>query len=40
MKKLIWLGSSKADWNIFPESAQDEAGYQLDKVQCGDDPSD
>ncbi|MBS0557006.1 MAG: type II toxin-antitoxin system RelE/ParE family toxin [Proteobacteria bacterium] len=40
MKGLIWLGSSKADWNTFPESAQDEAGYQLDKVQCGGQPSD
>ncbi|HMM57528.1 MAG: type II toxin-antitoxin system RelE/ParE family toxin [Xanthomonadales bacterium PRO7] len=40
MKAAIWLGNSKTDWNAFPESAQDEAGYQLDKVQRGEEPSD
>ncbi|MFT3789989.1 MAG: type II toxin-antitoxin system RelE/ParE family toxin [Rudaea sp.] len=40
MKGVIWLGSSKADWDTFPASAQDQAGYQLDKVQRGEEPSD
>jgi len=40
MKKVIWLGSSKADWIGFPESVQDEAGYQLDRIQRGEEPSD
>lgn len=33
MKDVIWLGSSKADWGEFPTSVQDDAGYQLDKIQ-------
>jgi phage-related protein len=40
MKKVIGLGSSKADWTGFPESVQDEAGYQLDRIQRGEEPSD
>lgn len=40
MKNVIWLGSSKADWDVFPPAVQDDAGYQLDKVQRGEEPSD
>lgn len=40
MKDVIWLGSSKADWDAFPEAVQDQAGYQLDRVQRGEEPSD
>jgi phage-related protein len=40
MKDVLWVGSSKADWDAFPQSAKNEAGYQLDKVQRGLEPSD
>ncbi len=40
VKDVIWLATTKADWNAFPASVQDEAGYQLDRVQRGEDPSD
>ena len=40
MKDVLWVGSSKADWDGFPQSAQNEAGYHLDKVQRGLEPSD
>ncbi|MGH9439990.1 MAG: type II toxin-antitoxin system RelE/ParE family toxin [Terriglobia bacterium] len=40
MKDVLWVGSSKADWDTFPQSAQNEADYQLDKVQRGLEPSD
>lgn len=40
MKDVLWVGSSKADWSALPESVQAEAGYQLDKVQRGLEPSD
>ena len=40
MKDVLWMGSSKADWDAFPQSAQNEAGYQLDKLQRGLEPSD
>lgn len=40
MKDVFWLGSSKVDWGGFPQSVQNEAGYQLDKVQRGLEPSD
>ncbi len=40
MKDIIWLGTSKADWSSFPASVQDDGGYQLDKIQRGEEPSD
>lgn len=40
MKDVLWVGSSKADWDAFPQSVQNEAGYQLDKVQRGLEPGD
>jgi phage-related protein len=40
MKTVIWMGSSKADLIAFPADARREAGYQLEFVQRGGDPSD
>lgn len=40
MKDVIWLGASKSDWDDFPTSVQDEAGFQLYLVQLGEEPSD
>lgn len=40
MKDVLRMGSSKADWDAFPESVKDEAGYQLDRIQRGAAPGD
>ncbi len=40
MKALVWMGSSKTDWDSFPASVQDEAGYQLYQLQLGKLPRD
>lgn len=40
MKALKFLGSALDDLRAFPEPARREAGYQLDKVQHGQAPSD
>ncbi len=40
IKRIVWLGSSKADLKAFPATATDELGYQLYRVQCGLDPED
>lgn len=40
MMRLAWVGSSKQDLMGFPVSARREAGFQLDKVQRGEDPDD
>lgn len=40
MKKLIFVGSTLKDLKKFPKEAQRDAGYQLDKVQKGNEPSD
>ena len=40
MKRIHWVGSSRQDMRAFPVAARREAGYQLDKVQHGADPSD
>ncbi len=40
MKVLKFRGSALDDLRDFPESARREAGYQLDKVQHGQAPSD
>ena len=37
-KPLFWMGSSKADLVAFSADARREAGYQLEKVQRGDEP--
>ena len=40
MKKIIWLGSSYSDLLAFPKDAKQSAGFNLDKVQRGEEPSD
>lgn len=40
MKHIIWLGSSFEDLLTFPKDAKQSAGYNLDKIQRGQDPSD
>jgi len=40
MKELIWQGSSYDDLKAFPMDAKQNAGFQLHKVQQGDDPND
>ena len=40
MKRLLWIGSSKQDVLSFPVGARRNAGYQLDKVQRGEEPDD
>ena len=40
MKSLLWTGSSKADLLMFPGDARRDAGFQLRKVQRGEEPSD
>jgi phage-related protein len=40
IKQLFFRGSSLNDLCAFPISARREAGYQLDKVQSGRDPTD
>ena len=39
-KELNFRGSTLADLCAFPIMARREAGYQLDKVQSGEEPSD
>ena len=40
MKTLRFLGDSLKCLRQFPEDARHDAGYQLDKVQRGEQPSD
>lgn len=40
MKHIIWLGSSYEDLLNFPKEAKQVAGYNLDKIQRGQEPSD
>lgn len=40
MKPIRFLGTSKTDLCAFPLEARREAGYQLNKVQQGLEPSD
>lgn len=39
MRPVRWLGSSLADLRAFPEGARTRAGYELMRVQLGDDPT-
>lgn len=39
MKPVLFLGSALDDLRQFPIEARREAGYQLDKVQNGKEPS-
>jgi len=40
VQDLAFVGSSREDLREFPEDARREAGYQLDKVQRGEQPTD
>ena len=40
MRPLCFLGDSLKCLRDFPEDARHDAGYQLDKVQRGDQPAD
>ena len=40
MKPLVWLGDSLARLRRFPRDAMREAGYQLERVQAGKEPTD
>lgn len=39
-KPIEWLGSSKQDLRDFPTLARQRAGYQLELIQDGEEPSD
>ena len=39
MKPLTFLGTSLNDLRGFSEAAQDRVGYQLHRVQCGEEPT-
>jgi phage-related protein len=38
LKPLHWVASSKKDVQSFPDDARQDAGYNLHRVQRGDDP--
>ncbi len=40
MKEIIWLGSSYHDLLDFSKPAKQAAGYNLDKLQHGEEPQD
>ena len=40
IKEIEWLSSSKEDLREFPPVARQRAGYQLEVIQEGDEPSD
>ena len=35
MKSLVWLGSSRKDFNDFPDEVKSEMGYALFQAQIG-----
>jgi len=37
---IYWEGSSKGELLAFPATAQQDAGYQLHRLQTGNDPQD
>ena len=39
-KQVRWLGNSLESIRDFPDDPRREAGYQLDRVQAGNDPED
>ena len=39
-KRVLWLGSSKADLKALPKIVLAQAGYELYLVQCGLEPTD
>jgi phage-related protein len=40
VKRIEWAGTSLDVVRAFPETARQQIGYQLYRVQCGLDPSD
>ena len=40
MKAVIWIGDSKEVVRGFPTQARRQAGFELDAVQHGEDPTD
>lgn len=40
MKPVVFIGNALQELRAFPETARREAGYQLDRVQNGLEPSD
>ncbi|MEP6484538.1 MAG: type II toxin-antitoxin system RelE/ParE family toxin [Rudaea sp.] len=40
MKATIFVGSSLNDLRAFPEEARREAGFEIDQLQRGEEPSD
>jgi len=40
MKDVVFIDSAQDDLRTFPPKARREAGYQIDRVQQGRDPSD
>lgn len=40
MKSITFVGSSLKDLRAFPEDARSEAGFQLRRVQMGQEPAD
>lgn len=40
LKPIEWKGSSYADLFAFPKEARHDAGYQLERVQAGEEPED
>jgi len=40
MKKIVWQGTSHKDLVDFPGDARRDAGYQLNKIQHGEEPND
>jgi len=40
MKKIEWLGNSKDAVRSFPDDARQDAGWQLELIQRGENPDD
>ncbi len=40
MNRIVWVGGSKDDVKAFPADARRDAGFQLSKVQHGEEPDD
>ena len=40
MKKLRFLGDSRKQLRLFPEKVRKDVGYQLERVQRGEEPED
>jgi phage-related protein len=38
MNRIVWVGASKDDVRAFPVDARRDVGFQLSKVQHGEDP--